>query len=369
MASKHLLGAVATLIGLIIGAGVLGIPAVIAKSGFLIGAVHIVVLGIAAMLINLYVGEIALRTEGKHQLTAYAGKYLGRWGKHAMLIALLITIYGALAAYLVGESVSISGLFGISPAVAMAVFFALMAVLVFRGLNIIEGAELYLNIFRFAAIAVLLAFVLMKLDLQNLAAVNLQYSFLPYGVVFFALMGASAVPAVKEVLKTNRKLVKRAIIIGSLFPVVFYLLFAFAFVGAFGDSVGEIATADLGMGGYIAAFGNIFAIVSMATAFLVLALALKWVYEYDYKINRHVAFLLTCAVPLVLVLAGVSRFSAVLGITGAVAGGLEGIIVVLMHRKAAAHGKPEYSIKAPWIADILLISLFIAGIIYTVATL
>ncbi|MBU2637574.1 MAG: GerAB/ArcD/ProY family transporter [Nanoarchaeota archaeon] len=368
---KHLLGAVATLIGLIIGAGVIGIPYVVAKSGFLIGAIHIIVIGIAITIINLYVGEIALRTPGKHQFTTYAEKYLGKWGKKAMLLALMVSIYGALAAYLIGEGISLSQVFGISPNIAMLLFFVVMAFFIFRGLNIIEGAEIYLNIFRFIVIGVVIVFAFLKIDFSNLTTINTSYFLFPYGVVFFAFLGAVAIPELKEELKANKKLLKKAILIGSIIPIVFYLLFAAVVVGVLGSGATEIATTGLAdaLGRPMMVLGDLFAIVSMATAFLVAGLALKWVYQFDYRMNRHIAFALTCFVPLLIAFAGVAGFTKILAVTGAVAGGVEGTLIVFMHRKARLQGKPEYSIKSRWWVNALLVIMFVGGIAYTFATL
>ena len=300
--TKHVLGAVATLIGAIIGAGVLGIPYVIAKSGFIIGAIHIILLGLAALLINLYVGEIALRTDGKHQLVKYAEIYLGKYGKFIMFIAMLVGLYGALTAYLIGEGVSIGQLFNINPITAMIIFFAIMALFIFRGLNIIEGAEIYFNIFRLVLIIGFLIFLFTHFDISNVSYTNPSNFLIPYGAVFFALMGTAVIPEMKEELKNNRKLLKKALIIGSIIPIVVYLVLSFAVIGVTGKSTTEIATQGLSsLGTSALIFGNLFAIISMATAFLVLGLALKWVFEYDYRINKHVAFLLTMAVPFAIV--------------------------------------------------------------------
>ena len=66
------LGGLAVLVGTIIGAGILGIPYVVAKSGFVIGAVHIILIGIIMTIVMLYLGEITLRTKANHQLPGYA---------------------------------------------------------------------------------------------------------------------------------------------------------------------------------------------------------------------------------------------------------------------------------------------------------
>src|SRR3989344_2068768 len=111
MKNKHIISGIATLTGTIIGAGVLGMPYVIAKAGFLTGTLALLALGIMAIFMYLYLGEIVLRTKGNHQLTGYAEIYLGKWGKKLMFLAMAVGIYGALAAYLIGSSGTLSRLF------------------------------------------------------------------------------------------------------------------------------------------------------------------------------------------------------------------------------------------------------------------
>src|SRR3989338_4344759 len=92
-ANKKLLIAITTLMGTIIGAGMLGIPYVVAKAGLLYGLLLIIILGLAFLFINLFVGEIVLRTKDQHQLAGYAEKYLGPIGKKIVGISLFISLY------------------------------------------------------------------------------------------------------------------------------------------------------------------------------------------------------------------------------------------------------------------------------------
>ena len=106
-----LFAAVATMTGGIVGAGFLGIPYVVAKSGFLIGFLEIIFLGIVLLVAKLCLGEILLRTEKTHQLPGLAKLYLGRWGYRLMFFSMLFGIYSALVAYLIGEGESLSYIF------------------------------------------------------------------------------------------------------------------------------------------------------------------------------------------------------------------------------------------------------------------
>ena len=83
--NMQLLTATSSIAGTCIGAGFLGIPYVAAKSGFLIASAYLIIFSVIILLINLYLGEIILRTKGNHQLTGYAQKYLGKKGKVQIL--------------------------------------------------------------------------------------------------------------------------------------------------------------------------------------------------------------------------------------------------------------------------------------------
>ena len=292
--------AIAVLVGTVIGAGVLGIPYVIAKSGFITGAVMIVIIGLAIMITNLCLGEVVLRTPGNHQLTGYAEKYLGKAGKKLMTFTMIFGIYGALIAYIIGEGVALSEIFSITSRQASLLFFAFMAFVIFVGLKMIKKLELILSFIVLSIVLLISAFSFNWIDLTNLATFNIRNIFIPYGVILFSFLGAAAVPEMKEILVKQRKKLKKAIIIGSIIPFVAYLIFALVVVGVTGLNTTQIATIGLGnlIGNYMIIFGNLFAIFAMGTSFLTLGLALKEMYNYDYNLSKTKAWLLTCFVPL-----------------------------------------------------------------------
>lgn len=362
---------IALLIGTIIGAGVFGIPYVISQAGFLAGLINLVIIGFVVVMLNLYVGEACLRTKKVHQLAGLAEVYLGKFGKRVMTFSFIFGIIGALVAYLIGEGEVLSAIFSGNSFFFSMVFFVIVSAILFFDLFAVEKSELFLAIFMLGLIAAIIIVSFFYIDINNLSNFNLGKIFLPYGVILFSFVGASAVPAMEMTLKNNKKRLKSAIIIGSLIPFAVYLLFAIAVVGATGINTTDIATIGLGnlIGKYMVLLGNLFPVFSMATSFLMLGLALKWMLHYDYKWNKSLAWAVTCFTPLVLFLFGARSFINVIGITGAVAGGIEGILIVLMvkqskKRKGKEFKKPEYSIGLPWIFAIIMIILFTAGIIY-----
>lgn len=366
---KEVYKAIATLTGTIIGAGVLGIPYVVAQAGFLTGLLVIVLLGIVILLINLAVGEVVLRTKGNHQLTGYAEKYLGKNGKIFMTLTMAVGIYGALLAYIIGVGEALSAIFNLNEFWFSLGFFLIAISLIYYGIKSVARSELFLSSF-VVALVLIIGFVAIfsgKMNLNNLMEFNLAKIMIPYGVVLFAFIGAAAVPELGEILRKNKKDMKKAIIIGSLIPLVLYAFFAFAIVGVFGKNVTEIATVGLGVefGTLVVIFANLFAVLAMTTSFLALGLALREMYDYDFKFSKFSSWAVTVFLPFFLFLFGFKSFINVIGTTGIIAGGIEGALIVLMFLKAKKKRgrKPEYNLKMGNILGGILILVFVIGVL------
>jgi len=363
------LAAVATLSGTAIGAGFLGIPYVVAKSGFLIGLVHLIVLALIVMLINLYLGEVILRTKETHQLPGYASKYLGKVARMAMIFAMLFGIYAALIAYLIGEGQVLSFIFTSTLNYSLwfsLAFFIILAFLVYRGIEALKKGETIGMIVVLSIVAILAIIFLPRIKLNNLAYVsnNPIDWFFPYGVILFSFLSFSALPEVKQEIKGNEKVFKKAIIIGALIPLIAYIIFTVAVVGFAGKATPEIATIALGK------IPSLLAVFTMFTAGFALSSALRDMYKLDLKMKHFYAWLLAIVVPFVIFLAlyflKLATFITVLEWSGVVSGGVTGTLTLLMLMKAKKLGnrEPEYKTCINWVIVVLLILLFLVGILY-----
>jgi tyrosine-specific transport protein len=368
--------AATTLIGTIVGAGILGIPYVLAKAGFLYGFLLIVLMGTAFMFLNLFTGEVVLRTKKQHQLTGYAEKYLGKWGKSLMALSMFVATYGALTAYLIGEGATLHAIFKFgTPMLYTLIFFVITFVIIFHGVKATGKMELILISLLLLIIVLIGIFSPEKNFLNNFSTFNPAYFFLPYGIILFAFMGSPAIPELQEVLSKHKKLMKKSIIIGSLTPIILYVVFSLIIGSIVGVNQFDalqpnerIATIALQIYSQpiLGILANLLAVLAMFTSFLTLGIALIEVYHYDYKLNYYLSLFLTFSLPLVVVFLNLTNFLAVLGVAGAFAGGLEGILIILMYWKAKLHGdrKPEYQMGKHTILGIVLIIMFAAGIFY-----
>src|SRR3989338_7927286 len=91
----------ATLIGMIVGVGIFGVPYVVAQVGFVPGLAWILGIGLLILAVHLLYGEVVTATSGRHRLPGYAERYLGRPFKHILAIAEVLGYWGASVAYII----------------------------------------------------------------------------------------------------------------------------------------------------------------------------------------------------------------------------------------------------------------------------
>ncbi len=357
--------AVALIVGTIIGAGVFGIPYAIAQSGFSIGLIHLIVLGIFVTLMTLYMGEVVLRTKEESQFIGLADRYLGRGGKWLMFISMVIGIFGALTAYLVGIGSSVAHLVGIHPPLIYTlIFFAFAAPIIYYGLESISIIGLILSTLLILILFVIILGLLPEVQMSNLDYVDFSKAMVPYGVILFACLGYSVIPEVEMLLKKQKNKMFLAIIFATFICIGLYALFSFTVVGVYGSSVAEIATQSLS--GIKNVFGTIVAILAMATGFLALGLVMKHVFSLDLKIDKRISWIIVCFLPLFVVFFVDPGFVDALAFTGTYAGGLTGILSCFLVYNARKKGKrkPEYVVPGGTFLIVLSALVFIGGIFY-----
>jgi len=362
---KRFFSAVSVLVGTCIGAGVLGIPYVAAQVGFFVALAYILLLGLLILTVNLYFGEIILRTKGDHQIAGYAGKYLGKKGKFVLEFAMVFGVYAAIVAYMLGVGESLSFLvFGDSSHSTLfgVLFGFIMSALLWKGLKALRRFE-KIGVLIVLTLFTTIFFTLVKdINLSNLYYFNIGSIFLPFGVILFSLMSFSAIPQLQIILHKNERLMRKVLVTGTLVSVIFYSLFAFVVVGVKGAATPEIATLSLGS---IFVFLGIF---TMFTSYLSLGNALRENLMYDERFKKKEAWFFSALIPILVFIFVKSfeffSFTRILSIGGLVSGGFTAVLVLAMVKKAKKKGNrtPEYSLPANWIVLGFLSLIFVAGV-------
>lgn len=363
--------AVSALIGTIVGAGVLGIPYVVMRSGFVIGLANMVLVAVIVAITLLYLGEIGLRTKTNHHLPGYASLYLGKKGKYIMLFSLAFGIASALIAYLIGEGESFSYLFFNSTSYSLhfgIAFWFILSAMTYFGLKAMEKGEVLGMSAILALIVLILALNWNKINIDNLTYNNPQFFFVPFGVVLFAFLGFSAIPEIERMLGKDKHLTKKTILLSSLIVFIIYVIFTAVVIGINGTATPHLATLTLGK------IFIILGILTMFTSYLALSLALIDSLRFDFSFSRKKAWLITTLTPLIIFVLlnffNIASFIKVLGIGGTISGGIAGILILFMVKNAKKQGnrKPEYSIPYSRFLVWLISIIFSLGIILEVAS-
>jgi len=345
---------------------------VISKSGVIPGLFYFLILGIVILFLHLCFGEIVLRTKEKHRLIGYSEKYLGKGGKFLITISTVVGMTGILLAYLIlgGEFLDmIFSFLELSSLHFSLVFWIILIYFVLRGIKIIARTEIFTNLTFFILILVVFFVLLPKVNLDNFRLIDLSDIFLPYGVIMFSLVGFLAVPEVIDILKgpKERKNLKKIIVISSLIVIVTYLFFSFAVVGVSGRDTSPEALSGLVpfLGQKIITLGALFGVITLADSFLIISLCFKNALIWDYNLSRNLAFSISLGLPLFLFLIGLRQFIQVIGFVGTILGMIEGVVILLIFKKAKKLGnrEPEYSVKTPSFLIYFLMVIFILGAI------
>jgi tyrosine-specific transport protein len=369
--NKRFFHAIATLIGMIIGVGIFGIPYAVQTIGFFPGVILIAVLGLILLLIHLLYGEIILRTEGEHRLVGFAKIYLGKWGYFIASLSQILTFYGALLAYIIvgGQFLHIilEPVLGGNVFVYQFFFFFFMSIGVLLGLKLVAWFEFFMTSLLLLTVTLILIFGFPYVWYENLYVINLKQIFLPYGVILFALGGAAAIPEIREILRGQEEKMKKAIILGTSIPIIVAILFTLVVIGVCGLATSPDALSGLSkiLGHKIIFVGAFFGFLAIATSFLVLGLNLKNIFNYDFKLNNLLSWILACVLPFLVFLQVNPSFISIISFTGAVLGGLEGILIILIWLKSKKLGKltPQYTLTVSKFVIGLILIIFVFGII------
>jgi len=335
--------AVSTLACTIIGVGLFSLPYITLKVGFPLILAYFLILGFLVILIHQLFGEVSLKTPDLKRLPGFVQYHLGeRWKNFAFLIS-IISLSGAILAYLIvgGEFLNelFSHYFSSNTLMWTIFYFVLGAVLIFFGIRSISRVEFWGLILFLLILLIFFLKVKGVINPSNLFIKDYPSEkidiFLPYGPILFSLWGASLIPEVEEILKEKKYILNKVIIISLLIPILVYLFFIYLILGISGPSTTEYALVGLKnfVGEDISKLLLFFGFLTTFTSFIALGLQLKKIFWYDLKLNKNLAFLLTVFPPILLFLLGVKQFLPLISFLGAIMIGLEGILILLMYKK------------------------------------
>lgn len=317
-----------------VGGGIMAVPYLAERNGFLITMVIMAAAYFFSALLHLMIAEMCSEDEGSVQIVELFRKHLfkGRFEKPLVWLffgLLAVILFSTMAAYVVGAGEILTSLLGISPWIGKLLFYLVAAGVVFFGLKVLGISEKY------AIGAIILIFIILGIASLNqpfkpfilvkpLGSATLAL----YGMLMFCFGSFFAIPQAVEGLSWNKKLISRAVLTGigmNMFLVIVVVFFALST----SETVTEMAIIGWAkaLGGWAAVLGSVFIFLAMLTTYWSVSYALVVIIRERTGWKERISWLFATLPSLGIALVGAATFLSLMRLVG---GGLAVVVAVLL---------------------------------------
>lgn len=289
---QRFIGATLLITGCCIGAGMLGLPVLTAPGGFLPALAGLIFAWGFLLTTGLLLVEVTLWFGSDVHLLTMAENTLGKAGKWTACITFLFLFYCALVAYMTasGELVT-DGLkqwlgVSFSRPVGIMLFVGLMAPWLYLGTAAVEQCNRILVLGLFIAYILLLTLAIPHIKENALMRADWSYALYALPALVFSFGYHNLVPSIAAYLHYDRKAIVSAIVLGSLIPLIVYILWEALTLGLIPLSGAEGFTEALQHGNsathllqkvsdsaWLTIFAQSFAFCAIVTSFLGVSLS------------------------------------------------------------------------------------------------
>jgi tyrosine-specific transport protein len=385
---NKIIGGILLIVGTSIGGGMLALPVATVAGGFWHGCLLMFACWSAMTFCAFLILEVNLWLPTNSNIISMAKSTLGTAGQAVAWIAYLLLHYSLLAAYLSGGADVLHGLlFKININIPMQLA-ALLVVLtlgsvVYRGISSVDYVNRGFMFIKLGAYILLVVLALPYVKFSLLPAGKVQYILSAVTVVITSFGYATVIPSLRAYFQGDVNKLRWVIVIGSLIPLLCYILWVFVIQANIpsSGSKGLLAIASSGRevslltsslssiinSHWVSGFANIFTSICVATAFLGVSLCLTDFLADGLKVEKRGwgqlgLHILTFLPPLTIVLFYPHAFIAGLSYAGIFCVVLLMLLPPLMawsgrYHKKIAHG---YQVTGGKFALLITMALAIA---------
>jgi tyrosine-specific transport protein len=363
----------ATLIGTAIGAGIFGLPYVTSVAGLVPVLALIFILATLMLYSNLMYGEVILRTSKNCGFVGYAHKYLGLPGKRLAAFISFFSLYASNLVYIILGGVFLNSFFspflGGNEFVYGTVTFVFAALATYFDLRFFTVIESWMTLLLLLIMFGVIFRCVPHIEVANYFFYTPRDFFMPFGAILFSLGAGIAIPEMAELMKKEPRRLHGAITWGTVAYTLFYLLFVVAVFGVTGKGTTEEAFVGLSryIGDGVISLGFFFGFLAIITSYLVTNLSIKQILHTDYGLEDKRAWLLASLVPYLFYIFGPRNFIDVITFVGSFAGGLFGILIIVLFYAAKTKGdrRPAYDLRVSEEFSTVMVFIFLVGIVYS----
>ena len=330
-----------------VGGGVLTMPYLCEKIGFISACIVLVIAFLASYVLHLMIADLALKATEGGQIIACLGQFLFRgklknlltYAFFALMLAILCT---NLTGYITGAEEIIVSIIPMPSLMAKLIFYFAAAFVVIFGLKAVGVSEKVAMVVIFAIIGILAVasfFVPEKNDVPLFEA-NLNGYLAYYGMAMFSLAAFFSVPQAVEGLNGDKKKIKKAIFLGFLNNFILIIVINFcALLSSYEVTEAAMAGWTKGIGMWAQIVGGLFTVIAMLTTYWSLSLALSDIVKETVKIGEKPSWIIATLPSLILALLNLGGFMEFMRL----ASGLISIVIAVMIVPAFHNARTEVS--------------------------
>lgn len=284
----HLLGGTLLVAGTSIGVGMLAMPIATGEAGFLPALLVYVICWFFMLCTGLLILESCTWMPNDSNLITMSGKLLGKGGQAFCWIVYLFLLFCLMVAHIAGGGGAVAQLSGdrLPPFASTLLYVLLFSPVVYLGtkwvdrlnLALMSGVTITFLLFIFSAIPHV------QLDLLS----HMDWSKMWWGlpVIFTAFGYQILIPTLMTYMDRDVKKVRLAVIIGTMIPLVIYVVWEFMILGIvpIEGSSGLIAAKMKGQNAvyplqsyihkpWLLSIGQLFALLAMTTSYVGISIA------------------------------------------------------------------------------------------------
>lgn len=350
------IGGILLIVGTCVGAGILALPATTAPAGFLSSSLLLILCWLMMTTSALLILEVSLWFPIDAHMLSMAKRTLGVWGQALAWFTYLVLLYALLSAYIAGGSDIFTALLkfyhiSLPHTFATLSFTFILSIVVYGGTRCIDYVNRGLMLIKLSALAVLLICVLQHVKLNFLMLYHPQKLWSGILVMICSFGFSTIVPSLKIYFHGDVKQLRRIVLLGSLIPLILYILWDLAILGSLPSTgpnslaavlhAGAVASSlmillqDILHNTFINQISRLFTSVCVATSFLGVSLCLVDFLADGFSIKkkgvgRLIVYLFTFLPPILIVLFEPHIFVLALNYAGTLTLILLAVLPVLM---------------------------------------
>lgn len=238
---NRFIGAIFLIIGTCIGGSMLALP--ITTSSTSLGHTFLLMVSLWFVMTTcaFLILEVNLRLPENSNLISMAKHTLGFWGTAVTWISYLMLLYLLLSVYISGGTDLLTNLgnlvhFKTIWSLNTIIFAVIMGAIVFKGIYLVDNTNRVLMTIKLLACLLLVIFLVPHSQLQLLPQENFNFSTNIVTTIITSFGYACIIPSIRTYLNSDAKKLRLAVLIGSLIPLICYLLWIFVVQSSIGSS-------------------------------------------------------------------------------------------------------------------------------------